>query len=1003
MINKEQNIAVEHKKGPLMIIAGAGTGKTFVLTKRIAHIISKEWAKSDEILAMTFTEKAALEMKERVEKELGGGYYDLNISTFHGFCDRFLRDEGLYIGLDTGYQIVTDTQRNVLFKKHLFDFELEDLVPINKPYANLNKILSFFDRLADYDITPDIYLERVEMIKSSHQDEDIDEVEAQENYRFYKRLGNAYKKWEEIRIENSMLTFADLISFTLKTLREKPSVKAKYNKLFKYVLVDEFQDTNTSQAKLIEELTNSDQNITVVGDDDQSIYMFRGASIENILDFTKTYPKAKKVVLNKNYRSRQEILDLAYESIQFNNPKRLEIQEDVQKKLIASNEEMLKLKGQAVSIFNVKNTTSEAEIIAKKILQLKEEGVGYDDMAILYRSESHCSQVLQHLRHYNVPFKFQGKKGIFSRPEVRDLISMLRVLADTNRDESFFDILAMESFEIDSQDILKIFACAKSLRINPYQVAQRLSFQDEANLPKQIVSLNSKLDQRTLESIQLIIEQFKKFSEMLKQELPVSQIVYEFINFSKIFKLLTDENNSDPLAYYKVQNVSKFLNTVLEFEQSSEYGNIFQVIDYIDSSIDAGESPSDEDDLLEDLDAVNLLTAHRSKGLEFDHVFVINMVDGRFPLTRGGRGEIDIPLQLHGGDVDQEVDLKEMKIHEERRLFYVAATRAKKSLYLTIPKRIIGNKTDSKPSRFLAELEENISFTNEESETQIDSNGKADTDVFVETSDDRTGELDSDTNREIYLNEDFAKKLSYSAMSTYENCPWQFRYSKVYGLRGAESHVFSYGSSIHAAMQYFYKNQIRYHGGEKDFEAQLTLKELLALLDRHWIVAGYLSLDHMKARKKKAKEVLTEFYEKRYSVEDRVVKVEEYFEVSVGDIVVNGMIDRIDMIEGGKVKVVDYKTGSVKKDKKDMAKYENQVALYSMALEKVGYEVGKAELYFVEEDEIVEIEDFEGRKEELVPWIEGIAKDIREYKFEPNPGFNCHYCSFNQICDHSTV
>ena len=316
-LNENQKKAVEWKKGPLLIIAGAGTGKTAVITQRIIHILNSKWAKSDEVLALTFTEKAAGEMLERVEDELPLGYGDIWVSTFHSFCDRILKQEAYYMGLDSNYRLMNDAQSYMFFRKYLFDLPLKKFRPYGNPTKFIKDILSHFSRLQDEDVTPAEYIEYAKSLSKRGKVQ-------KEEYEDTLELALVYEEYTKLKIANSKVDFGDLILLTIKLFREKPNVLKRYQEKFKYILVDEYQDTNYSQSVLVNILAGIDPksnlskigkvnpNLTVVGDDDQAIYKFRGAAISNILQFKQYYPKAKEIVLTENYRSRQEILDGSY-------------------------------------------------------------------------------------------------------------------------------------------------------------------------------------------------------------------------------------------------------------------------------------------------------------------------------------------------------------------------------------------------------------------------------------------------------------------------------------------------------------------------------------------------------------------------------------------------------------------------------------------------------------------------------------------------------------------
>ncbi|MFC1710292.1 ATP-dependent helicase, partial [Patescibacteria group bacterium] len=388
-LNKEQLVAVAYRKGPLLIIAGAGTGKTTVITERIKYIIEKDIAKPSEILALTFTEKAAREMEERVDIAMPYGYTNMWISTFHSFCDRVLRAEALHIGLDPRFKLMTEAESIQFVRDNLFEFNLNYFRPLGNPNKFVGGMLRHFSRLQDEDVAPSDYGKFVKKIKTrKSKNMDIQEIKK------WKELSDAFKKYEELKVGKGVMDFGDIIVNTLKLFRERKNILKSYQSQFKVVLVDEFQDTNYAQNELAMLISGKggDANITVSGDDDQSIYRFRGAAISNIIQFRKNYPKAKIVVLTKNYRSTQVILNKAYELIGHNNPDRLEAVEKIDKKL----KSQINKKGDDIVFIHKDRVENEADAVISEIQNLVEKGsYDYKDFAILVRANNHSEPFIR--------------------------------------------------------------------------------------------------------------------------------------------------------------------------------------------------------------------------------------------------------------------------------------------------------------------------------------------------------------------------------------------------------------------------------------------------------------------------------------------------------------------------------------------------------------------------------------------------------------------------------
>ncbi len=465
-LNKEQLEAIKHKGGPLLIIAGAGTGKTTVITERIKYLLFSKKVKLSEILALTFTEKAAREMEERVDVAMPYGYTQMWISTFHSFCDRILRQEALHIGLDPKFRLITQTSSIQFIRKNLFAFDLNYFRPLGNPTKFISGMLQHFSRLQDEDITPQEYLKYAEKIvrKKMTSDEKMEAKKIME-------LARAYIAYDEMKIKESLMDFGDLIVKTLALFRQRQNILANYQKQFKHILVDEFQDTNHAQNELAILLAGKGKNITVTGDDDQSVYRFRGAAVSNIIHFKKVYPKAKVVVLTKNYRSTQEILDRAYDMIQYNNPDRLEAVENIDKKLVSQR----KLRGENIRLIHADRVENEADQAVKEIIKLTEEGkYDYKDFAILVRANNHAEPFMRALSRSGLPYQFLGPGRLFKQPEVIDLISYLKVLYNFEDSVAFYRLLSIDYFDVLPRDLIKIGNYARRFNLSIFETCEKI-------------------------------------------------------------------------------------------------------------------------------------------------------------------------------------------------------------------------------------------------------------------------------------------------------------------------------------------------------------------------------------------------------------------------------------------------------------------------------------------------------------------------------------------------
>ena len=479
-LNKEQLEAIRHGEGPLLIIAGAGTGKTTVVTERIKYLISQGLAEPSEILALTFTDKAAREMEERVDVMMPYGYTQMWISTFHSFCDRILRDEAVHIGLDPGFRLMTEAEATQFLRKNIFQFKLDYFRPLGNPMKFIQGMRQHFSRLQDEDIAPPEYL-RWAQIKNEKlkMKNDSAKLKIEENERKkYLELANAYQKYSELKAKEGLMDFADLISNTLRLFRERPNILKQYQDQFKFILVDEFQDTNIAQNELAILLAGKKQNIAVSCDDDQAIYRWRGAAVSNVIQFKKRFPKAKIIVLTKNYRSTQEILDRAYHLIQFNNPDRLEVKEKINKKLSG----MRKIPGEEIKFLYADRVENEAEMVANEIRQLTAHSsqltakrYDYKGIAILVRANNHADAFVRALTRAGIPYQFLGPGMLFRQPEVKDLIAYLKVLYNFEDSVAMYRVLAMEHWDISGRDLAAINNFAHKLNLSLFEACEEIT------------------------------------------------------------------------------------------------------------------------------------------------------------------------------------------------------------------------------------------------------------------------------------------------------------------------------------------------------------------------------------------------------------------------------------------------------------------------------------------------------------------------------------------------
>src|ERR1035437_2932953 len=561
-LDLHQSQAVKHEIGPLLIIAGAGTGKTTVITERIKHLVIKKKVEPSSILALTFTEKAAKEMTDRIDRAMPYGYTQMWISTFHAFCDRILRNESIHIGLNPSYKLMTEAESILLLRQNLFAFNLNYFRPLGNPNKFLEALIQHCSKLKDEDIAPQEYIPWAKTENRKHKTEDESE---KLNYEQYLELANAYKAYEDLKIKEGVMDFSDLISNTLKLFRTRKNILKAYQQQFEYILVDEFQDTNFAQNELAIMLAGSKQNITVVGDDDQSIYRFRGSSISNIIQFRKRFPKVKIVTLINNYRSTKEILDSSYKLIQNNNPDRLEVTEKLNKKLLS----VRKIKGEKISFIYKPRVEDEAEAVINKIKELnKNEKYQYKDFAILVRANDHAENFVRAFERQRIPYQFLGPGRLFHQEEVKDLIAYLKVLYNFEDSTSLYRILTMSIFGLEAQEIAALINLSK--RKN-YSLFETLEKNEEILFSAE-----------TKQKITHLYKMIKRHLGLISKDTP-GQILYYFLEDSGLIKNIVEY---ETLADEKIaKNIAKLFDKLKTYETDHQTASVFEVVDWIDLSM----------------------------------------------------------------------------------------------------------------------------------------------------------------------------------------------------------------------------------------------------------------------------------------------------------------------------------------------------------------------------------------------------------------------------------
>lgn len=630
-LNPKQKEAVLHTDGPLLILAGAGSGKTRVLTHRIAYLIDECGVNPWNIMAITFTNKAAGEMRERVDNLVGFGAESIWVSTFHSSCVRILRRHIENLGYTTSFSIYDSDDQKTLMRQVFKTLDID-----TKQFKE-RSVLAAISSAKDKLITPEEFL-----------------LNAGGDFR-EKKTGEIYKEYQKQLKKNNALDFDDLIVKTVELFQNNPQILDYYQERFRYIMVDEYQDTNMAQFKLVSLLASKYRNLCVVGDDDQSIYRFRGADIQNILSFENTFPGTMVIKLEQNYRSTQNILDAANEVIRHNFGRK-------DKTLWTANGE-----GDKILFKQFDTAKDEADFVVR---QIRDSGYSYQDQAVLYRTNAQSRLLEERCIFYNVPYRLVGGVNFYQRKEIKDILAYLKTIANGMDDLSVIRIINVPKRGIGATTIGRVTAFASE---------HNMSFYDTLKEAKQIPGIG-----KAAEKISRFIAQMEVFRAMAySEEYSMKDLIDHILEDTGYEEELQEEGEIE--AQTRLENIEELINKAAAYEEDSEHPTLDEFLEQV-------ALVADIDNVDDTEDRVTLMTLHSAKGLEFPKVYLVGMEDGLFP------GMMSIMSD----------DKTEME--EERRLCYVGITRAKKELVLTAARqRMINGETRwSKPSRFINEIPSNL-------------------------------------------------------------------------------------------------------------------------------------------------------------------------------------------------------------------------------------------------------------------------------------------------------
>ena len=941
-LNPAQRLAVTHAKGPILVVAGAGTGKTQVITRRIAYLILKRRIPAEQILALTFTERAAREMEGRLDLLLPYGQTATKVMTFNAFGDDLLRRFGIEIGLDPGFRVMSQSQQLVWLHDHLDNLKLHYYAPIGQPTGFLGDLARYFGRLKEELVEPAAYSKWAK----SHQRKVGAEPAARLEVVKQLELANSYKIYQSQTRVEGLIDFNDQVTLALELLRQRPNVLATLRGETSYILVDEFQDTNLAQAELLAELAGRNGNIMAVGDDDQSIYKFRGAAISNILSFRERYPKAETVVLTENYRSTQSILDSAYKLITHNNPERLEAKYQIDKHLTSSR------RGSQPQVVYELTWRDEADAIAVDIVRRLKDGAAAADIAVLLRKRNQAQILINAFNRASIPHHYQGDDTIYNRPEVKVLMYFLQQIIDPRDDVSLYHLLSSEVFNLDMALLGRASSLARRRNVGLAEIlATELSDGKSAELEHFL-----KLNQRWREAT---------------KSLTVGQLSYDFLVHSGYLKHLTDLSQTDPLAELKVSHIAKFFKQLENYEAIARDPSTYGFVANLPSLERSGATSAAEADPFGQ--AVQILTIHQSKGLEFDTVYIFDLTRGTFPSSRRAE-RIELPDELLRGERLVEGD---WHLAEERRLMYVAMTRAKTSLVASFSSDH-GTVQPKKPSPFLAEA-----FGYDATAAVRPAPRSALQQIELFAGQDSLAPL-----RPSFLKGENLE-LTPHQIDDYLLCPLNFYWLYVLEVPQPLRPALAYGSLIHQVISYYF---------EQRRAGKVTLAQLDRLIDQLWRGEGYPSRGQAERQQAQAHTTIKSFWRREETAGRLPAYTEKSFHFEAApQVMVNGRFDAV-YVDGKIVEIRDFKTSQVSDtetaDKRAAASV--QLAVYGLAWSNLMGQIPTTlTLDYVETGQIGKATQTAADQAELVASITQIAANLRAGLYPP--GKSHFYCIHDKL------
>ena len=964
-VNEAQKRAISHREGPLLVIAGAGTGKTRVITERIRHLLESDGNLSGEnILGLTFTKKAAGEMKARVVRAVGERGKSVTLSTFHSFCEALQKDSG------PGCMILDPCDHWILLRRNLAKLRLEKYRRLADPGQFLNDFVHFFSRCqdelvssADYQAYADGLAARLETDRA-----DLDEdtyLERADQVALQQEIARAYGASEELLREKKRVSFGSLITGAVELLQRDTTLREKLQQRYRYILVDEFQDTNIAQIELLHLLCAEPRNIFVVGDNDQAIYRFRGASFASFSIFEKRFaglkdgddPGRYRVTLTENYRSTPNILRVATHVIGLN----ARSDRFPQKVLTTQHAE-----GEKIRIAELATADDESRWVTSELERLHRAGHRWKDFAVLYRQHAHRDELVEELSRKKIPFVI-ARLSILEHPLVRDVLAYLRLIATPYDDVACARVLAAPAWHLQPEDLLRLAerACKKRGR----------ALIDVVQAPQTELAFDA-----SQASLQVLLGFLSAQRKTINRR-SARDIVTDVIDWLEVHERATMQD---------CKYVNRLAEFVVEWEPKSDTRGLAEFLEYLDYFDQAGGTVSLEDELPGD--AVQLMTVHGAKGLEFPHVFLLRLNNNAFPAAERTRVfEFPAELMKEGGPAEQ------FHTQEERRLFYVALTRARERLTITT----VTEKRGKVPT-FVEDLvmdpgvkQRNVVQLSPRVPPRVvgaaAAGAAASRSLFPSPVDEpRIFSRIADWAETFHPSSPEPLQLSPSAVDNYRRCPQQYLFGRLWSLQEGPRGTMTFGRVVHDTIR---RSLAELRKGNK-----LPFEEVQRIFETEWKSAGFEDAYQEGEYKKDGLEQLNVFHAAMLESMPEILEQERVFELPMeNNVIIAGRIDQVNALGRNDVEIVDYKTGKPRKDLD--ARRDLQLSIYAIAAREI-FEWNPVRLVFhyLQNNQIQVTTRDAKQLNEAQRIVQEVAADIRAAQFPPKPGYICRNCAYKPIC-----